>query len=134
MSLKKIVSAMLLASMSSACMTLRPVASPAQFIPKANPPLVYVMYNDNSIVPVVQPKVSGDTLLGTWAGLSEPVAIPFRDIQLVQAKQPARGRTRLLIAGLAALTAASVYTVLKVTGNAPATCTGPGTQPGVDIC
>lgn len=117
MSLKKIVPAFLLVSVSSACMTVRPVPAPAQFIPQSNPPLVYVTYTDNSIVPVAQPKISGDTLVGTWAGLSEPVAIPFHQIQLVQAKQPARGRTRLLIAGIVAFTAAGVYAIQQLTGN-----------------
>lgn len=102
---------------TAGCMTVRPVLAPAQFIPQTNPQLVYVTYTDNSIVPVAQPKISGDSLVGTWAGLAEPVAIPFNQIQVVQAKQPARGRTRLLIAGIVAFTAASAFTISKLTGN-----------------
>ena len=123
MTWKKVVSVLLLGTMTSACMTLRPVQSPGQYIPKSNPPVVYVTYTDNSIVPVSQPKISGDTLLGTWAGLAEPVTIPFRDIQLVQAKQPDRGKTRMLIIGLTAVTAAGLYAIIKGTGDRPAPCT-----------
>ncbi len=99
------------------CATLQQVRQPAEFIPKNNPPVVYVTYTDNSIVPVAQPQIKGDSLLGTWQGLSEPVAVPLAQVQSVQAVQHNKKRTTLLIVGLTAFTAAGAWAVSQATGN-----------------
>ena len=94
------------------CVTVRPV-KPAEFIPEKNPTVVWVTYNDNSIVPVAQPRMAGDTLKGVWAGLSEPVSIPLQDIQTVRAKTPDHTKTIVLGAALAGFAAFAVYEALN---------------------
>lgn len=102
---------------SAACRSVQPVMQPSQFIPRANPEVVIVTYNDNSEVPVAQPRMSGDTLLGTWQGLGEPVAVPMSQVQRIDAVQRDRKRTTLLIAGLTAVTAAGVYALIQATSG-----------------
>jgi len=104
------------------CTAVRAV-KPAEYIPQHNPDVVWVTYTDNSFVPVAGPKIVGDSLIGTWKGLNEPVAISLGEIQTVQAKMPAPKKTALLfgIAGVA--TAAVIYTI-STAGNSgnPAGC------------
>jgi hypothetical protein len=94
----------------AACTSVKPV-QPAEYIPQHKPSTVWVTYTDNSYVPVDNPTVVGDTLKGTWAGLQEPVTIPFSQIQTVQAKMPNKKKTVMLftVVGLAA--AGVAYTV-----------------------
>lgn len=113
---------------TAACMSVRPVPSVAQFVPQAHPQLVWVTYTDNSIVPVMQPKISGDSLVGTWQGLSEPVAIPLGEVKLVQARQRDKGRTTWLIAGLSVFTAAGVYAIVQATSGKSDACIGYGAE------
>jgi len=81
---------------------------------------VWVTYTDNSFVPVSGPKIVGDTLVGTWSGLSEPVAIPLNEIQTVQAKMPAPKRTVLLVTIVTAATVGVAYTIATAgTGGDP---------------
>src|SRR5262245_33212947 len=94
----------------AACTSVKPV-QPADFIPKNNPQTVWVTYTDNSFVPVEHPTVVGDTLKGMWAGLSEPVTIPFSQIQVVQAKMPNSKRTIALVSVVGLAAAGVAYTV-----------------------
>ena len=103
---------------TAACMTVRPVPSVATFVPQQRPQLVWVTYTDNSIVPVMQPRISGDSLVGTWQGLSEPVAIPLGEVKLVQARQQDRPRTRALVGALTVFTALGIFAITRSTGNA----------------
>jgi hypothetical protein len=103
---------------TAACMTVRPVPTFTQYVPQHNPPLVWVTYTDNSIVPVLRPKISGDSLVGTWQGLSEPVSIPLGQVKLVQARQEDRARTRWLVGALTVFSAAGIYAITRATGNA----------------
>jgi hypothetical protein len=94
---------------TAGCRTVQPVRQPAQFIPQANPDVVVVIYNDNSQIPVSHPRMSGDTLIGTWLGVGDPVVAPLSQIQRIDAVQRNKKRTTFLIVGLAALTAGGVY-------------------------
>lgn len=91
------------------CTSVQQVQQPGQFIPQARPNMVVVTYNDNSQVPVSAPRVSGDSLLGTWAGLGEPVAVPLSHVRRIEAVQRDKKRTTLLIAGIVAGTVAGGY-------------------------
>ena len=91
------------------CSSVQAVREPGQFIPQARPNLVVVTYNDNSQVPVSGPRVSGDTLLGTWAGLGEPVVVPLNHLRRIEAVQRDKRKTTLLIVGIAAGTLAASY-------------------------
>jgi len=116
------------------CMSVRPVMQPAQFIPQANPDVVLVIYKDNSEVSVAKPRMSGDTLVGTWLGLGEPVSAPMSQVQRIDARQRDKTRTTLLIAGIAAFTAASVYTVAKVANKSGFDCPQPQPEWNPHVC
>jgi len=121
MTLQKVSLAAVLFS-TAGCMSLQPVPSVRQFVPQRSPQVVYVTYTDNSIVPVAGPRISGDTLLGTWQGLSEPVAIPLGEVKLVQARQRDRARTRWAVIGLSALGVASIYAITLATQKPGSGC------------
>lgn len=104
------------------CATVQPVREPAQFIPRTNPELVLVVYNDNSEVPVAKPHMSGDTLIGTWAGLGESVVVPLSNVQRIDAVQRDKKRTTLAIAGLTAFTAGMVYAITQLGGGSNPAC------------
>jgi len=118
---------------AAGCMSLQPVQTAAQFIPKKNPRIVWVTYSDNSIVPVAQPRISGDSLIGTWQGLSEPVAIPLREVKLMQAPQRDRQKTTMMAISLGALATLGIVAIVIKKGNAAPKCTVEP-QPGVDPC
>lgn len=97
------------------CTSVKSV-QPAEYIPQHSPPVVWVTYTDNSFVPVSQPRIVGDSLMGTWQGLQEPVAISLKEIQTVQAKMPNPKKTVILVGSLAVVATAVTYTLLTA-GN-----------------
>jgi hypothetical protein len=100
---------------AAGCMTVRSVP-PAEYIPQHSPAMVWVTYTDNSFVPVAQPRIVGDTLKGTWAGLQEPVSVPLSEIKTVQAKLPSPKRTVMLVT-VVALAAGGVAYTIATAGN-----------------
>jgi hypothetical protein len=114
------------------CVTVQPVQEPAQFIPQAKPNVVVVIYNDNSEVPVSEPRMSGDTLVGTWLGLGEPVAVPLNQVQRIDALQRDKKRTTLMIVGISAVGAAGIYALVQAATSGRNACDysyQPGTVP-----
>lgn len=107
---------------SVGCATLQPLREPAQFIAKENPQVIYVTYKNRSVVGVARPRVSGDSLFGTLQGQPAPVAVPLSHVQLIEAVQPDRRRTTLLIAGLTVFTVAGV--VALSLGGSNISCDG----------
>ena len=67
--------------------------------------MVVVIYDDNGEVPIEKPTMHGDTIVGTWAGLGEPIAVPMNQVQRVDAIQKDPKQTTLLIAALVGATA-----------------------------
>lgn len=115
------------------CASVQPVQQPTQYIPHMNPDIVVVTFNDNSKVAVAKPHMSGDTLIGTWAGLGEAVVAPLNQVQRIDAVQRDRKRTTFLIAGLAAFTAVGVYAVIQATNGGGRVCDYSNGGPG-DNC
>ena len=109
MKLNRVLLAGLLLAVA-ACHVVRPV-QPVEFISQHNPEVVWVTYTDNSFVPVQGPKIVGDSLMGTWQGLAEPVAISLKEIQTVQARIPAPKRTVLLATVLTATFGGAIYSI-----------------------
>ena len=103
------------------CATVQPIREPSQFIPQAKPNLVVVIYNDNSQVPVSEPRMSGDTLFGTWLGVGDPVAVPLSQVRRIDAVQRDKKRTTLMIAGVTLLAAGGVY-ALAIAGKSGHAC------------
>jgi hypothetical protein len=107
---------------AAACSSVQKV-QPAEYIPQHSPAIVWVTYNDQSFVPVAQPRIVGDSLLGTWQGLQEPVAISLKEIATVQAKLPSPKRTIILVGSLGVISTAVVYTLLTAgNGGKPGGC------------
>lgn len=104
------------------CKTVQPVMQPAQYIPQENPDLVVVIYKDNAQVPVSKPRMSGDTLMGTWAGLGEPVAVPMNQVRRIDAIQPNRKRTVIAVAAIAGVAALGVWGITQLTEGGGKVC------------
>jgi hypothetical protein len=92
-----------------ACSSVQTVHNPAQFFSTARPEMVVVIYDDNSEVPVASPQMKGDTVVGEWLGLNEPVSIPMDQVQRIDAIQKDPKKTTLFIAGLVAAAAVTTY-------------------------
>ncbi len=97
---------------STACSSVQQVRDPAQFL-ATNPSLIVVTYEDNSEVPILEPRLRNDTIHGTWDGLNETVALPLSRVQRVDAIQKDSKRTTMLIVGLAAVGAAVTYGMVR---------------------
>jgi hypothetical protein len=108
---------------------------PSQFIPQHRPQFVWVTTTDSDVTTVVGPRIDGDTLRGTVAGLQERVAIPLTDILNVKAKAPDRAKTMILVTGGVVVGGALAYLLTQRSGPA-----GPGTvipvcsDPDIDDC
>jgi hypothetical protein len=117
---------------AAGCVTVQKV-KPAEFIPQHNPPMVWVTATDNSYTPVAQPRIDGDSLKGTWAGLQEPVAISLNEIQSVQAKLPSPKRTVMLVGIVAASVTGVVYTIATAGNSGDPNFLGCGRIKGTPI-
>jgi hypothetical protein len=102
-----------LAVATAACSSVQPIREPVQFIAASSPSLVYVTHRNRSVLAIANPRVSGDTLHGTWAGETRPVALPLSQVQSVEALQRDRKRTAFLVAGLGIFTGVAVYAFLQ---------------------
>lgn len=97
-----------LAMAAVGCSSVQQVQNPAEFL-ATHPEQILVTYEDRSEVPVAMPKLVNDTIVGTWDGLSEPVALPMSRIMRIDAVQKDTKRTALFIAGLVGATAVTAY-------------------------
>jgi len=109
-------------AVTAGCSSLQPVAEPLRFIAETNPPVVYVSYETGAVMVMENPRISGDSMLGTVPGESRPVALPLNQVQTVSTVRRNSGRTALLIAGLAGMGAVMTYAVLANGTNSNYTC------------
>ena len=112
------------------CKTIQPVSSPSNFVSAQRPDLIWVTNEWNEIVPLGNPRVAGDSLVGTWVGLGDEVRIPLSQARNVEAKQFNAGRTLILAGSLAAVSSALIYWVVNGTGE-PKPCNNP--EPGAGV-
>lgn len=106
---------------AAACSSVQQVQDPAAFL-ATHPDQILVTYEDRSEVPVAQPRLQNDTIVGTWDGLSEPVALPMNRISRIDAVQKDGKRTALFIGGLVAVTAATAYGLSRESTNYGEVC------------
>jgi hypothetical protein len=92
-----------------ACSSVQTVRNPAQFFSTERPASVVVIYNDNGEVPIAQPTMRGDTIVGIWDGLGEPIEVPMDQVQRVDAIQKDPRKTTLFIAALVGAAAVTTY-------------------------
>jgi hypothetical protein len=114
-----------LVALAAACSTLAPVREkPTAFIEAHSPDFVWITKTDNSVVVLEGPKVLGDTLAG-FVGRGY-VEIPLSSVQSLSARRPAKGRTALLIGGIALAAGGVAIAILSSGGSAGAPiCTNP---------
>ena len=103
------------------CTTFGPV-NPENFITAKKPLDVWVMRTDSSVVHLYRPRFLGDTLTGFVDGQYR--TIRPAELQGVQARRPAPGRTVLLmVSGVTAVTLVAVL-VSGTIAEAPVADTG----------
>ena len=90
----------------AACTSVRPI-SPKVYLEDNAPPVVWVTYNNNTLVAIAEPEVRRDTLRGTLQG--ERIKIPLSEIHSVQAKVPDHTKTALLLSGLGVAAVSTLY-------------------------
>ena len=101
----------------TACSTVVPVHSPAEYIPLKAPSTVWVTKTDNSTLRLLSPQVITDTLSGFVEG--EYVEMPLSSVQSMRARQATPGRTALLVGGITVAGAIGVYlTIGRASGVA----------------
>jgi len=100
---------------TASCMTVRPVAAPASFIPTRQPEVVWVTHQSGEFIPVARPSLRGDTLVGNWLGRAEPVAVPLPHVSALLARQPDPKRTSLLVLGTVVLGGLFVWQATRPT-------------------
>lgn len=109
MSLGRVAGAALLLCVA-ACTTVRRV-EPAAYFAVNSPEVAWVTNANNTVIPVAQPEISGDTLKGMRQGTQEPVAIPMDQVRSVQARTPDSKKTAILVTGALAGFVAGVYAI-----------------------
>jgi hypothetical protein len=101
---------------SAACTSVRPVR-PANLASKELPQVVSVTYPDHSVLVLMNPALSADTLRGLRWGTQDSVAVPLDSVQTVEAKVHDPTKTLLLVAALGALTLSGVYLLSSAPGQ-----------------
>lgn len=94
---------------SIACSSVQTVRNPEHFFSTTHPPVVVVVYNDNGEVPIAQPTMKGDTIVGIWDGLNEPISVPMDQVQRIDAVQKDPRKTTLFVAALIGAAAVTTY-------------------------
>ena len=77
---------------TAACSSVKPVANAREFIPAHHPDRVWVVNTKNEAHLLRQPRVSGDSIIGTLNG-GRVMRIPLANAQLVEAKQRDQKKT-----------------------------------------
>lgn len=109
---------------ASACVSVRPVASPEQFIPAQQPEVVWVTTHREETIPIAGPTLRDASISGIWLGLGDSVAVPLSQTMTVQAKQPDRTRTTLLVVGVGAAAGFLVWRMLADNSSSGSLCYG----------
>ena len=105
-----------LVALTVGCASVREVFKPAEFISAKHPQVVYVTQRSRTVVAIANPRISGDTVFGTVAGDTRPVAVSFNDVYSVSASRMDGARTALLAVGFVAGTALAAY-IFTTTGD-----------------
>lgn len=117
---RALLAAIVLAA-TPACTSVRPVLTPDRFIPEQRPELVWVLDEGGDVTPVARPRVAGDSLVGSWEGTGEPVAMKLAHAKEIRARQRDGARTALLVAALAGVGGLVYWGATQGTGP-PAQC------------
>lgn len=100
-----------------ACSSVQTVRNPAQFFETTRPQMVVVTYHDNGEVPIAQPTMRGDTIVGTWWGLGEPVSVAMSEVQRIDAVQKDSRKTTAFVLTLVGVGAVTAYGLSRAAFN-----------------
>jgi hypothetical protein len=95
------------------CSSLQPVREPAHFITQTKPAVVYVTHRSRAVLVIAHPRISGDTVHGTWPDQPRPIAVPLSQVQSIEAVRRDGKRTAMLVAGLTILSGVGVYALVQ---------------------
>ena len=116
------VPTLLLVLGSAGCVSIQPLRDPAAFIAEASPPVVYVTHNSGALLAIAHPKVSGDSLVGTWSAISQPLALPLNQFKRISAMQRDKTRTTMLITSVSIITVTMGYLLSRPTSGTNQPC------------
>jgi hypothetical protein len=115
-SFRRVTSLLILVTVTG-CSTMQPVARPTEFFRSRKPKTVWITQESaNTMVAVNAPQLVGDSLVGFIEG--EYVEIPMKQVQGIQARQYARGRTVGFILGVTAAAIAGLLLMGSGLGSA----------------
>lgn len=104
---------------TTACSSLQAV--PVAFISEVRPTEVQISNGAGVVRTLVNPRLSGDTVMGT--ALGKPVAIPLREVQRVATVRFSRSRTAMLIGSVVTTTSLIAYVfILDARGKDKVVC------------
>lgn len=90
------------------CTTRRHI-HPAEFLRTNDPEILWVTDSTNTVVPIINAQMAGDTLMGIRLGTMDTVAIPMGSVRDVQAKVPDATKNAIVAAGVVTGFVASIY-------------------------
>lgn len=102
--------ALLLLATLAACHSLQPV--PVSFIPSASPQVVYLSDGNGVTQAVANPRLSGDTVVGTVVGGDAPIAVPLDEVQRIATVRVNRARTVFLLGAVTVGSGLLAYAIL----------------------
>ena len=91
--------------------------APAKLVAKQLPRVVSVTYPDKTVLVVMGPELSADTLKGLRWGTQDSVAIPLDSVRTVDARVHDRTKTLLLVAAAGAVVVAGAYVASSQSGQ-----------------
>ena len=109
---------------ASACVSVRPVAAPEQFIPAERPEVVWVTTHQEETIPIAGPTLHNASISGTWLGQGDSVAVPLSQATRVQAKQRDRTRTTFLVLGVGVAAGFLVWRMVADNSSSGEMCYG----------
>ncbi len=112
----------LVAAALGACTTMRPVESPVTFLEQNNPKHVRVYDSRGELYVLRDPQLRGDTIRGFEPLEQEELSISLNGIRRMEALQPDKGKTTLLIGALALIGGAGIYMIANASDGQKLIC------------
>jgi hypothetical protein len=122
MSLPRLLGVLSLSLAFAGCRSIQPIDDPARFITQSQPAVVFVTHSNGAELTIARPHMSGDSLLGTWQGASQSLALPLNSVKQVRAERPAKTRTIVMISGLTIVAGSLAFLVAQDAGSGGFNC------------
>jgi hypothetical protein len=113
---------------SAGCVSVQPLRDPARFIAESRPAVVYATHRDGALLTIDTPRMSGDSLIGIWRPIAQPLSLPLSQLKRVDAVQQDRTRTTVLITGATLAATAVVFLLTRTTAANLRPCNAEGAQ------